>query len=1142
MLRTRCDRCNRDNRHGARFCLACGTTLCGPCAACGAELEADSLFCDRCGQAVSVQAPQPLVMASAIRPPRHIAEKILLSKSALEGERKQVSVLFADLEGSTEHVAKMDSDHARRLLDPVLKQMMEAVYHHEGTINQVMGDGIMALFGAPLALEDHAIRACHAALRMQDNIKTHADEILRTEGVPLKIRVGINSGEVIVRSIGSDLHMNYTAMGLTTHLAARMEQVAAPGSIFVTARTLRLVEGYVVVRSLGALHLKGITEPVESHELLGVIPRRSRLRATPSGDLTPFAGRAVEMRLLRQALDQVKAGQGQVVAIVGQPGAGKSRVIHEFVHSEASAGLRVLEASAESVGMSTSYLAITELLKHYFQIGALGTHEAIREKVTRRLAELDESLTPLLNPLLGLMDPLIDTDQTATTPSQNSRQQMLEAVKRLLFVESMKQPLLLVLEDLQSIDPESQALIDGLVSGIAAARIMLLVSYRPEYQHGWNNKSYYSQVRIDPLTPAAAIEILDSRVGGGARLEPLKQLVIGKTGCNPLFLEESVQSLVETGVLVGRPGAYQLAKSVSDFSAPVTIEALLTSRIDRLPEMDKRVLQSAAVIGNPADLRVLEALGEIPSDELRQSIERLQALEFLYETSPFPSVEYTFKHALFHDAAYRMLSPDRCRDLHKAALAAGEEFSIDSLSEKAEWLAFHALRAEVWDKAVKYLQIAAARAIARSANRVAIAHLENALIAAERLQKPDRTSVALDLRIDLRHAVTPLGHVQKTLHHLEIAEQLATELDDRARLGRVVSFTANCLLLLGRHQEALTRGARALEIAREIGDRRLELGTYYYIARAQWLLGAYTAAINTFREAAAGMDDRAQSDFLILRVLPAARVRGQLAVALAEIGEFEEAEAQAAEAMRRSNDSSQPDAMIWSQWGNGMVMLLRGDAGEAAPIFDHLLEICKAHDLDGYTSRISAALGCAKARSGQIGAGIRLLQDAVALDRSAEEEPRRTTHAFALTALAEASLLAGHTDEALAQVTESLRQTERYQESGGEAYARWLLATVLSIRGEDCATASNHFEAAIRLAAKLGLQPLLAHCHLGLADLYETCSDTPKQLDHRKRGLRMLETLGIRRWINLTRSSQSNSVASTGSDAGATVLALMAGR
>ena len=1052
-------------------------------------------------------------MRSAVRTPRHIAQKILLSKAALEGERKQLSVLFADLKGSTEHVVNLDPDHARRLLDPVLQRMMEAVYRYEGTVNQVMGDGIMALFGAPLALEDHAIRACHAALRMQEIIKAHAGEVLRTEGVPLEIRVGIDSGEVIVRSIGSDLHMNYSAMGLTTHLAARMEQVAAPGSIYMTARTLRLVEGYVVVRPLGSLHLKGVTEPVETHELLSAIPRRSRLRATAPRDLTPFAGRDVEMKLLRQALDRAKAGEGQVVAIVGEPGTGKSRLIHEFIHSEASHDLRVLEAHAESFNMSISYQIVTEFLRHYFQIGASDTPDAIRERVTCKLAEVDEPLMSELDPLLTLLDPMTDTARTASAPSLASRRRTLDAVKRLLFGESMTQPLLLVLEDLHSIDPESQALIDGLVDGLSAARFMLLVSYRPEYEHDWSNKSYYTQVRIDPVTPAAAGEILDSLVGCDAGLEPLKQLVIRKTGCNPLFLEESVQSLVETGVLAGLPRAYRIAKPISDFSVPITIEALLTSRIDRLPETEKRVLQSAAVVGNPADLRVLEALGEFQPDEVRQTLEHLLALEFLYETSPFPGIEYTFKHALLHDAAYRMLSPDRRRDLHKAALAAGEEFNTDSSSEKAEWLAFHAFRAEVWDKAVKRSQTAATRAIARSANRVAIVHLENALIAAEHLPKPDRTSAALDLRIDLRHALTPLGQVRRTLHHLEAAEQLATELNDRSKLGRVFSFTANCLVLLGHYEEALTTGARALGIAREIGDQRLELMTYLYVARATRSLGRYSAAIATYREVARGMDDRLADDFLILRAKPESSVRSQLAVTLAEVGDFDEAEAQAAEALRRSNASEQPDPVMWSHWGAGMVMLLRGNAGEAAGIFNHLLNLCRAHDLDAYFSRVIAALGCAKARSGQVADGLQLLREAVSLDRSAEP---RTTHAFALTALAEASLLAGDAEKALSGVTEALQQTEKYQERGGEAYARWLRATILSVSGEDFEAASNAFQDAAGLAAELGLKPLLAHCYLGLGDLDARCGGTRTRSGHRERGFMLLETLRMRQWIDLS--------------------------
>jgi len=477
-------------------------------------------------------------------------------------------------------------------------------------------------------------------------------------------------------------------------------------------------------------------------------------------------------------------------------------------------------------------------------------------------------------------------------------------------------------------------------------------------------------------------------------------------------------------------------------------------------------------------------------------------------------IEYTFKHALLHDVAYHMLSPDRCRDLHKAALAAGEEFNTESSSEKAEWLAFHAFHAGAWDRAVTHLQTAATRAIARSANRVAIEHLENALIAAEHLPKPDRTSVALDLRIYLRHALSQLGQVRRTLHHLEIAEQLATELNDRSRLGWVVSFKTNCLVLLRLYEEARTTGAQAQEIAREIGDRRLELRADFYVARAMRLLGAYSAAISTYRRAVHGIDEKPLDDFLILRRDSESAVRSLLGVTLAEVGDFDEAETQAAEALRRSSASEQPAPVMWSYWGTGMVKLLRGNAREAVGILDHLLNLCKAHDLDAYVSRISAALGCAMARSGQIGDGLRLLREAVSLDRSAEA---RTTHAFTLTALAEALLLAGDAEKALSHVTESLQQTVKYRERGEEAYARWLLATILSVGREDIDAAAREFQDAANLAVELGLKPLLAHCYLGLGDLDARCPGTRTRSGHCERGFMLLETLRMRQWIDLSR-------------------------
>ncbi|HEY4986385.1 MAG TPA: adenylate/guanylate cyclase domain-containing protein, partial [Bradyrhizobium sp.] len=748
------------------------------------------------------------------------AKAIFSSDTGLEGERKQVTVLFSDVQGSTEHIADRDPEEARRLLDPILERMMEAVDRYEGTVNQVMGDGIQALFGAPIAYEDHAVRACYAALKMQELVKKYAEEVRRTEGLPLQIRVGLNSGEVLVRSLASEHHTNYSAHGETTHLAARMEQMAIPGTVLISSRTYQLAEGFVLTQPLGPMFVRGLSAPVETHQLLGAVAV-SRLQALANRGLTRFVGRASEFDQLRQALDRAHAGHGQILALVGEPGVGKSRLIQEFIHSEHAQSWRILEARAVSYGAAASYLPVTEFLKGYFQLSTSDDPLAIREKVTSKLLGLDDALLSTLPALLTLLGLAPDDLQPSTSDQPQRRQRTLDAVKRLLFRESEVQPLLIVLEDLHSIDPETQVLIDGIVDGLPSARILLLVNFRPEYRHGWASKTYYTQVRIDPLVPDMAGEMLNTLVGSDIGLEPLKRFLIEKTGGTPFFLEESVRALVETGVLSGEPAGYRAAKSISDLKIPVTIEALLTSRIDRLAPLDKRLLQAAAVVGYQAPRNILQAVSDLSPEALRESLKRLQGAEFLYETNLFPDIEYTFKHALIHDAAYQMLSVDRRRTLHAAALVAGEQLYADKLFEKADWLAFHAFRAQAWGRAAVHLQAAAALEIARAANRVAVQHLENALIAIDHLPAGDRATRAIDLRIALRHALTPLGRVQQTLDYLGAAEVLAIELNDRSRLGRVVSFTANCLVLQARYTEALETGARALNIARELGDHRL---------------------------------------------------------------------------------------------------------------------------------------------------------------------------------------------------------------------------------------------------------------------------------------------------------------------------------
>jgi class 3 adenylate cyclase len=551
------------------------------CPGCGTPNQVGAKFCKKCGQAVGAGVSAPLVRSSPESYiPKHLAEKIFISKAALEGERKQVTVLFADLKGSMELLAERDPEEARKILDPVLEGMMDAVHHYEGTVNQVMGDGIMALFGAPLAHEDHAVRACYAALRMQESVRKYAETMPRSHTAAVKIRIGLNSGDVLVRAIGSDLHMDYTAVGQTTHLAGRMEQLADPGAIVITSETLALVEGYVEVKSLGPVPVKGLAGPVEVYQVTGAGSARTRLEAAARRGLTRFVGRETELDQLRRAQQLVVGGHGQMAAIVGEAGVGKSRLVYEFTHSHRVQDWLVLVTASVSYGKATSYLPVIDLLKGYFKIHDRDDLCEIREKVTSKLLTLDESLKPTLPALLALLDALEeDAAWQALDPGQR-RQLTLDGIRRLLLRESREKPLLLIFEDLHWIDGETRAVLDSLVESLPTAPLLLLVSYRPEYQHAWGSKTYYHQLRIDPLPSEGADELLDALMGPDVALAPLKRRLVERTEANPLFLEESVRALAETGALAGERGAYWLTRPVEQLTMPTTVQAILAARID----------------------------------------------------------------------------------------------------------------------------------------------------------------------------------------------------------------------------------------------------------------------------------------------------------------------------------------------------------------------------------------------------------------------------------------------------------------------------------------------------------------------------------------------------------------------------------
>jgi class 3 adenylate cyclase/tetratricopeptide (TPR) repeat protein len=846
--------------------------------------------------------------------PRYLAEKILTSRHALEGERKQVTVLFADMKGSLELLADRDPEEARKLLDPVVERMMEAVHRYEGTVNQVMGDGIMALFGAPLAHEDHAVRACYAALAMQEAIRRYTAEIRRDYGIEVQVRVGLNSGEVVVRAIGSDLRMDYSAVGQTTHLAARMEQLATPGSTRLTGETLRLAEGFVEVIPIGPIPVKGLAGPVEVFELAGPSATRTRLQAAAARGFTRFVGRGQELDHLRQALDKARGGQGQVVAMVGEPGVGKSRLLWEFIHSHRTHGWLVLESSSVSYGKASAYLPVIDLCKSYFRIDARDDARAIREKVTGKLLTLDESFRAMVPAFLSLLEEASDDEAWEALDPGQRRRRTIDGLRRMLLRESQIQPLCLVFEDLHWVDAETQGLLDALVEGLPTARLLLLVNYRPEYGHGWGSKTYYSQLRLDPLPAESSDELLGALLGEAPELEPLKRLLRERAEGVPLFLEESVRTLVETGALAGERGGYRLARPFDTIQVPATVQAILAARIDRLPSEDKTLLQTAAVIGKDVPFGLLQAVADIPEDAIRLGLGRLQASEFLYETALFPELEYTFKHALTQEVAYGGLLQERRRELHARIVRAFETLYPGRTSERSNWLVLHAFRGEVWDRAVAYL---------RGSDLPNLDGFQSGFIGGE---NPGAAWWMGDHEHAVRAAQRELGAVS------------------------IVGAAWSMPLVAAMH---------------------LRLG------QAHHSLGQYARAVEPLRKNVELLAGDLVHDRCLMAGLPSVFSRAWLAYCLAEQGEFGEALAIGEEAIRIAETWDPGFSRVVGCAGLGNVCVVKGDFARAVAILEPGLPREPDDAAGRMWPFAAAALGAAYTHLGRAGEALPLLEEVV---------------------------------------------------------------------------------------------------------------------------------------------------------------------
>jgi len=702
-----CPRCRHPNRDAARFCGECGASLATTieCPSCAAQNPNGQKFCDACGEPLSSRDAAARTPRSYT--PRHLVEKVLNTRSALEGERKQVTVLFADLVDSMLLAEKVGAEEWHRILDRFFQILAEEIHRFEGTINQFTGDGVMALFGAPVAHEDHARRACHAALRLTEKLGEYA-QTLERRGVAFAVRMGLNSGDVVVGKIGDDLRMDYTAQGHSVGLAARAQGLAAPGTVCLTAHTAELVEGFFEIRDKGTASVKGATAPVRIFELAGVGPLRTRLDASGARGFSKLVGREGELAWLESILERAGDSHGQVVGVVADAGVGKSRLCLEFVTRCRARGVAVHEAHCPAHGSTIPLLPIRDLFRSYLRLdpGNASASEVQRE-VGVRLRELDpnfEEAIPLVLDLLGI------APTAAPDPARASFADELPLfLRRFVRLASAREPVVVLLDDAHWIDRASDELVRELVAAVPGTRTLVVANFRPEFRPEWIGGAHYHQLSLAPLNEDASRELLAELLGGDASLGDLPDRIWERTGGNPFFIEEIVRALASAGSLEGPRGGYRLTTPLS-LALPMTVQSLLASRVDRLGERAKHVLQAAAVVGKVFDEPLVEAVTGLGDRDVAAALGALQDAELVHLVTPYPQPQYAFKHPLTLEVAYQSQLGERRARMHAAVAQALESLRADRLGEFASLIAHH------WD--ASGMRFEAARWKHRAALRV----------------------------------------------------------------------------------------------------------------------------------------------------------------------------------------------------------------------------------------------------------------------------------------------------------------------------------------------------------------------------------------------------------------------------------------
>jgi class 3 adenylate cyclase/tetratricopeptide (TPR) repeat protein len=964
----RCARCDADNRAEARFCRACGAALARTCPGCGAESSPDALFCDRCGtRLVAADARDP-----AVYTPPDLAARILSGRGALEGERRHVTVLFADVAGFTSIAERTDPEEVRALLERCFERILEQVHRYEGTVNQFAGDGIMALFGAPVALEDAPRRAVMAALGIQRALAVLREELLATSGVDFRLRIGINSGLVVVGRIGNDLRMEYTAIGDTINLGARLQALAEPGTVLVSEATERLVAGFFELRDRGRLAVRGKAEPVHAFEVVAERPDvAGRIDARAQLGLTHFVGRERELALLVEAFESARGGQGQVVFLVGEAGLGKSRLLYELRRRLAGEAHHWIEGRCASYGTTTALLPVIDALRRFAGIDDRDDEAAALSKVERTVAGLEGDLAwtlPFVRQLLSL--PAGDERIVALDPATR-RSETFRALQALTLQAARQHPLVVVIEDLHWIDPASEEYLTFLADLVPATRAVLVCSHRPGYRHPFGDRSYHVRVTLRPL-PAADTAVMTGDILGSAELPPaLRDLIAQKAEGNPFFVEELTRSLLEEGALRHDDGRVVLARDLAGIAVPDSIHGVLMARLDRLADESKRAIQVASVIGREFAVRLLERIGDL-GDRVQGLVEELRGLELIYEKAAHPELAYMFKHALTHDVAYESILVQRRKALHRAIGRTIEELYADRLAEHYETLALHFARGEDWERALDYHTRAAEKACEAYANHAVIEHCGHALTIADRLGAAVDDGRRRRLEELLAASSFLVSEFRRSGEAYARAAEHSADPETRAL---TLSRAATSYFWASAYAEARAANEECLAIARRIASPAAE---------AAGLAGRAFFAVVTRGALEEGETELARALGLATHVgnEELVGVIQNIAAEVAEWrGEYRRAIACCEKSLAIGRRLRLPHLMIWPLWFRGKAACCLGDYGRALGDLNETVALCERIGDRAWKTRLLNTLGWCYAEIGAHDRALRHNEEAARIAR-----------------------------------------------------------------------------------------------------------------------------------------------------------------